>query len=240
MNDRINNRLTMVGACITVADTPEHRLVWDGNEPAEFETAFNALKIERAEILTIVASAGAVTTGAAEAKDVAETTLENAGFVLARSTALHLKKTNDLTRRAQVNFQLSGFQRLRDQNLVARCTTVRDIAQSVTAEPGAVGRGVTPARITALTNALTAYSGLINAPRAKIVDRTALIRDLETRTAALVDSVEDLDDLAVQFDGTDAGRLFGTAWNQGRVIVDAGHGPAPTPPPPGPTPPGPA
>ena len=136
MNDRINNRLTMVGACITVAETPEHRLVWEGNEPAEFGTAFNALKIEYAEIQTILASAGAATTGAAEAKDVAETTLENAAFVLARATALHLKKTGDLTRRAQVNFKLSGFQRLRDQELVARCTTVRDIAQSVTAEPG--------------------------------------------------------------------------------------------------------
>ena len=73
---------------------------------------------------------------------------------------------------------------------------------------------------------------MINAPRAKIVDRTALIRELETRTAALVDSLEDLDGMAVQFDGTDAGRLFGTAWNQGRVIVDAGPGPGPTPTPP--------
>ncbi len=235
MNDRINNRLTMVGACITVADTPEHRQVWEGNEPSEFEAAFNALKNERAEILLIVASAGAATTGAAEAKDVAETTLENAAFVLARGTALHLKKTGDLTRRAQVNFPLTGFQKLRDQELVARCMTVRDIAASVTAEPGAVGRGVTPARITALTNAITAYSGLINAPRGKIVNRTALIRELETRTAALVDSLEDLDDLVVQFDGTDAGRLFNVAWNQARVIVDAGQGPAtptPVPPPP--------
>jgi len=232
MTDRINNRLTMVGACITVADTPEHRLVWVGNAPLAFESGFNALKIEHAEILAIVASAGSATTGAAEAKDVAETTHEDAVFVLARATAFHLKKTGDLTRRAQVDFSLSEFQKLLDQDLVARCTTVRDIAQSVTAEPLAVDRGVTPARITALTNAITAYSGLINAPRSKIVNRTALIRDLETRTAALVDSVGDLDDLAVQFDGTDAGRLFGTAWNQARVIVDAGQGPGPTPTPP--------
>ncbi len=136
---------------------------------------------------------------------------------------------------------MSGLQKLRDQELVARCTTVRDIAQSKTAEPGAVARGVTPARITAVTNAITAYSGLINAPRGKIVNRTALIRELETRTAALVDSLEDLGDLVVQFDGTDAGQLFGTAWNQGRVIVDRGQGPVtptptPTPPPVNPTP----
>ncbi len=208
-----------------------------GNAPLAFAAGFDALKIERAEILAIVALAGSATTGAAEAKDVAETTLEDAGFVLARGTALHLKKTGDLTRRAQVNFPLSGFQRLRDQDLVARCTMVRDIAQSVTAEPGAVDRGVTPARITALTNAITAYSGLINAPRSKIVNRTALIRDLETRTAGLVDSVTDLDDLVVQFDGTDAGRLFIAAWNQARVIVDAGQGPAPTPTTPPPAPP---
>ena len=236
MNDRINNRLTMVGASITVAESAEHRPVWDGQPPLAFGTGLTALKTEYAEAQAIVAQAGSATTGAAAAKDVAETTLEEAVFVLARATALHLKKTGDLTRRAQVNFPLSGFQRLRDQDLVARCTEVRDIAQSVTAAPGAVDRGVTPARITALTNAITAYSGLITAPRGKIVNRTALIRDLETRTAALVESATDLDDLAVQFDGTNAGRLFGTAWNQARVIVDAGQGPAATPPPPPPPP----
>ena len=238
MDDRINNRLNMVGACIAVADSPEHKPVWDGQPPLDFGVTFNALKTEYADALALAAQAGSATTGAAADKDVAETALEQAAFVLARATAFHLKKTGDLTRRAKVNFPLSGFQKLRDQNLAAGATEVRDIAQSVTAEPGAVARGVTPARITALTNAITTYKGLINAPRGQIVSRTALIRELETRVAGLVEDVTDLDDLAVQFNGTEDGQLFGEAWEQSRVIVDAGHGPvtpAPTPPPVNPT-----
>ena len=110
-----------------------------------------------------------------------------------------------------------------------------DIAQDVTGQPGAVGRGVTAARITALTNALSTYTALVNAPRGKIVNRTALLRELETQVAVLVDDAEDLDDLVAQYDGSDAGRVFGAAWNRARVIVDAGHGPAPTPAPPPPS-----
>ena len=95
-------------------------------------------------------------------------------------------------------------------------------------------------RITALTNANTAYEGLVNAPRGKIVNRAALIRELETQTADLVESATDLDDLVAQFDGSEAGRLFIAAWNRARIIVDAGHGPAPPPGPQPPAPPGPA
>ena len=134
-----------------------------------------------------------------------------------------------------MNYPLTGFQKLRDQDLISRCTTVRDIAQDVTGQPGAVGRGVTAARITALTNALSTYTALVNAPRGKIVNRTALLRELETQVAVLVDDAEDLDDLVAQFDGSEAGRLFGVAWNQARINLDAGHGPTPptTPPVPG-------
>ena len=169
MVDRISNRLTMINAAIAVAETPANRLVWDGQSPAEFGTALNALKTGYAAATALAAQAGSATTGAAASKDVAETALENAAFVLARAMAFHLKKTGDLTRRAKVNFPLSGFQNLRDQALVARCTEVRNIAQSVTAEPGATDRGVTTARITALSNALTAYQGLLNAPRGQVV-----------------------------------------------------------------------
>jgi hypothetical protein len=50
--------------------------------------------------------------------------------------------------------------------------------------------------------------------------------------AALVEQVNDLDDLALQFEGMDEGRLFIEAWKRARIIVDSGSGhctPAPTP-----------
>jgi hypothetical protein len=39
--------------------------------------------------------------------------------------------------------------------------------------------------------------------------------------------LSDLDDLSLQFNGTDAGRRFIEAWKCARNIVDAGHGPPP-------------
>jgi len=45
-----------------------------------------------------------------------------------------------------------------------------------------------------------------------------------------------MDDLALQFDGTDAGKRFIEAWKRARIIVDTGGGHTGTPPTP-PTPP---
>ncbi len=75
----------------------------------------------------------------------------------------------------------------------------------------------------------------MNAPRGDIVSRSALLREVETDVAAMLDAVNDLDELVLQFDGTDAGRLFNEAWKRARIIVDSGSGhstPAVTPPPP--------
>jgi hypothetical protein len=44
--------------------------------------------------------------------------------------------------------------------------------------------------------------------------------------------VNDLDDLVLQFGGTDAGQRFNEAWKGARIIVDSGSGhstPAPAP-----------
>ena len=59
----------------------------------------------------------------------------------------------------------------------------------------------------------------------------------ETATADLLEQVADMDDLDLQFDGTDAGKRFIEAWKRARIIVDFGGGhsnggtPPPTPPP---------
>ena len=71
-------------------------------------------------------------------------------------------------------------------------------------------------------------------PRGQIVNRSTLIKEVETDAASLLDQLSDLDDLILQFDGTDAGKRFIEAWKRARTIVDAGHGhstddPAPAP-----------
>ena len=85
------------------------------------------------------------------------------------------------------------------------------------------------ARIAAYSAAIAEFDRLRNQPRGQIINRSTHLRDLTTRVAAHLEALLDLDDLVLQMDTTEAGRLFISAWNQARIIVDAGHGPTPTP-----------
>lgn len=225
MNDRITNQLNMVSACIAVADRPEYNAVWNAQPPLDFGSDLSAIRGEYQGITTASVLADAATTGPAAAKDTAETNLENAAYVLARACTAHYRKTGNQTDLAKVNLEKSDIKKLRDQALVTTTTLIRDLAQAASTQPGAVGRGVNAARITTLTNAIAAFSTLLNAPRGTIANRAALKRDIETRVAGLVSLVVAIDDLVVQFDTTPAGRTFIAAWKQARIIVDGGHGP---------------
>ncbi len=77
--------------------------------------------------------------------------------------------------------------------------------------------------------AIALFDGLKNQPRGNIVNRSTILREVETRVAALTETNADFDDLALQFDETEAGKQFIAAWKQAGTIVDAGHGHGDTP-----------
>ena len=157
MNSRLQNLLTMVGSCITVANGAEHKSVWDGEEPADFGTDLTLVATGYGALVAKAAQAEAAVGGAADTKAVAETALEDAAFVLARALVVHFKKTGNLT----------------------------DLATVAVAQPNAAKRGVTAARVAALSAGITAFSSVMNAPRGGIVNRSALLREVETDGAAL-------------------------------------------------------
>ena len=212
MNDRLTNRLNMAAACVAVAESPAFRPVWDGQEPAAFGLELSSLKANLTSVRDLATQTGSATTGAAEDKDVAETELENAAYPLARALTLHFKKTGNLTHRAKVDVSLSAIQRRRTQALIALTKEIRDLANATKAEPGAADRGITDPRIATLTAAIAVYEPLIAAPRSQIVNHSTLLRELETRMAELLDSLNDLDDLVAQFQTTNQARLFQSAW----------------------------
>jgi hypothetical protein len=192
------------------------------------------------------AAVEAATGGAADAKAAAETALKDAAYVLARALASHFKKSGDLDRRGKVDVAKSEIMKLRTQDLVNKATAIRDLGAVAVSEPNADKRGVTAARMAALTATITNFTEVMNTPRGQIVNRSALLRDVETDMADLLEQVRDLDDLAVQFDGTEVGKRFIEAWKRARIIVDAGGGrnesappQAPSSPPPTPAPPNP-
>jgi hypothetical protein len=166
----------------------------------------------------------------------AETALENAAFILARALANHFKKKGDLDNLGKVDATKTDIVRLRKQVLLDKATAILNLASAAVSDPAAAGRGVTAARIATLTAAIAAFGKVMNTPRGQIVNKSALLREVETDTAALVQLATDMDDLTLQFDGTDAGKRFIEAWKRARIIVDTGGGHAATPPTP-PTPP---
>ena len=228
----------MVGACITTANTTENKAVWNGNPPLDFTTDIAQIKTDYTAVIQKAALADGASGGAGDAKAQAETALEDAAYILARALANHFKKTNNLEKLAQVDVTKSEIVQLRQQDLLDKTTAIRDLANATVAEAGAAGRGVTAARITTLTNAINAFTGVMNLPRGQIVNRSTLLKEVDTDTADLLEQVADLDDLVQQFDSTDAGKRFIEAWKRARIIVDTGggHSNGGTPPTP-PTPP---
>ena len=125
---------------------------------------------------------------------------------------------------AKVDVSKSQIVKLRAQELVDKTTMIRDLGTAALADASAAGRGVTPDRVTTLTEAITKFSAVMNTPRGQIVNRSTLLRELETETAALMQHLADLDDLVLQFDDGELGARFKEAWRRARIIVDTGTG----------------
>jgi hypothetical protein len=237
MNDETSNRLNMIGACLTLADKPESRAVWDGQPPLAFGEGYTALAADYATALETSMEVGSDITGTTDAKATAERTLEDLAYRMARALVGYYRKVGDSANLAKVNVTRSAIVRLRHQDLTTRTTEIRDLAQDVVAEPEAVNYAITAPRITALTAAIAAFEALRNAPRSATAARVGMRDELITQVAGLVENVRDLDDLVLQFADSPESRTFAMSWKTARIVVDAGHGPGEEEPPTPPTPP---
>lgn len=231
MNLKLSNQLNMVGACLAIAQQVENKAVWQGKAPEDFGTDLAQLQTGYDAALAKAAQIEATQVGSADAKAVAETALEDAAHVLARALTAHYRKTGAVEQLRVVDLSRTGIGRLRNQELLARATEIRDAGTAAKDQAGAVGRGVTPERIAALTAALDAFAAVMNVPRGQIVSRSTLARELETDIAALVENVRHLDDLVIQFDQTPAGQHLIEAWRRARIIIDRGGSPSNSEPP---------
>ncbi len=234
MKLRITNQLNMIGASLGIAYGPDYQLVWKAQPPLDFTDDIAAVQTGYAAITAKAALVEKADGGASDMKGAAETALEDDTYLLARALTSHYKKTGDLDNLAKVDVSKSSIQRLKTQDLVAKCTEIRDLASVAVTQPDAAKRGVTAARITDVSDDITAFTAVMNTPRGQIVNRSTLIKEIETDTAGLLDDLKNLDDLVLQFDGSETGLRFIEAWKQVRQVVDIGHTtngdtPAPTP-----------
>jgi len=176
MNLRISNQLNMARASIAVARSLEFNDSWIGRDPLDFGPDLTQLEAAYAAVIVKNALGNGARDGAADVTAAAATALEDTSYVLARALTNHFKKTGRLDRRAIVDVSKSEIVQLRGQALLVRATGIRDLGTAAQAEEGAGGRGVTPARVAALSAALAAYAAVMNRPRGPVLNRGTMLK----------------------------------------------------------------
>jgi len=232
MNLELTQDITMVGACINVANDKNYVSVWQGQPPADFETDLTNLGAGYEAVLQMRWPMPPPA-GPAMPRRSRKPCWKMPPTSSPARSAIHYTKTGNLDSLGKVDFTKTDIKKLRNQDLVDQSTAIRNLGATAQAEPGAAGRGVTPAKVAALTAAIGGFKAVMNNPRGQIVNRSTLKKEVETDVAALITDVTAMDDLVIQFDGTDLGQRFIAAWKQARMIVNTGGGhpttPAPTP-----------
>ena len=239
MQDEFANRLAMFQTSRGTLNSPANKPVWFQQVPLIFSTkadqAFSAL----AELETFAGQQDRTTTGAAQDKQREEKELEDAAHLLGGTLAIWFRDQGDETQAAQADLPISGWRRLRNQQLLEKARQTRDLAQSVVSGPQATAAatyGVTPAAVTSLTKEIDDYAAVITAPQQGIAARKALTAQLRDRFNAVEAQFATLDHLILQFNTTTPGETLIAAYQASRTIRDLGHRPAtkPTPTPPAP------
>lgn len=234
------NRLGMFNTSIVTLNVDVHKVVWFQQDPKIFTTKVAEVTQAIEDLKEFCRKQGIDITGAALDKEREAVEAEDAAHPIARALVQWFRDLKDETNAAKVDLSLTDWRRLRDQELLAELNTTLGLAQGVTGGAqavAAVGYGLTPAKVLALSKEIDDIKAFINAPQASIADRKALTLQLRARFNVVEEKFASLDDLILNFKGTAAGRALVGAYQAARIVRDLGTGHTQTPP--TPTPPAP-
>ncbi len=242
MNNTITNRIASFRARLAVLDNPTHTPVWQTKAPLKFTEKAASARTQTDSLLELAGRQSAAIDGHAQDKRREEKELENEAHKLGRALVSYCTDTADLATAAKYDFQISGWRRLRDEILLNQArllaTDASHLARGTTAA-AAAGYGITPAAIAKLTKEADDYEELITAPVNAIGERSTLTAGLLPKSREIAELLDQMDDLAIQFQGTPRGDAFVATWLASGQIIDRGHGPGTDDAPPSPpTPPG--
>ena len=226
MEQRYDNDLTMLG---TVRDFMGNHTTDTAGVPA-IPTVVAALTALIAQIDAAGTAQASPLTGIAADKDVSRTVLEEATFVVSEALSALAAATNNNTLRDEVTISRAGLDHLGAEDLDVFATRVA--ARGGTNQTVLTGTyGISPAQVTAITTARTAFAPWVNKPRTAVAERagqTATIPGLIRQGKLLLRGR--LDRLMNRFRLTNPTLYAG--YRTARAIVDrhgAGGGPAEPP-----------
>jgi hypothetical protein len=228
------NRLGAFKTTLSTLNSAENKPVWFQKDPLVFTTKVDQAASAVAELEKFCQAQGTVNTGAAaqKAKEAAEA--EAAAFQMACALVEWFNDQNDKTSAGKMDLSRSELHALRDEALRNQLQTTLDLAQGVVSGPQAADAakyGITVAKVQALGKEIQEFVDVLAAPQAGIADRKALTGAMRDRFNAVAAKFSSLDNLILQFGGSDAGRKLIAAYQAARIVRDLGAGPSPKQPP---------
>lgn len=228
MKDEFANRMGMFRTALGILNEPTKKPVWHNQPPAIFMAKVTAAEQAVDALGSFLVQHSADITGSAVDKAREEKELEDAAFSLGSTLAIWFRDHDDETSAAQVERPISGWRRMRDQELIVQAKLLRDLAQGVVSGPSAMEAAqydLTAASVAALSAEIDDYEATLSAPQQAIAARKALTAQFRTRFNEVEANFDQLDKLILRFDKTAAGRDLIAAYQASRTIRDYGSGP---------------
>jgi hypothetical protein len=224
------NVTSMMEATLQFLDN--NNSIWSGR--VAFAAAVTEARAGVGSIREAAARQESPTSGITDEKAVSRGKLEDLTLEIADPVAAFAAKSGDAELAAGVHVSRSSLDQAQDDNLIQIAERIRDAA---TPHADALkDYGVTNAEITALGDAITAFSGMKSAPRTAKANKsgaTSSVASMVQSTRSLFRN--QLDKLMTLFRKTNP--EFYTGYFAARVIVDrAATRPPKSAPPPGPVP----
>ena len=235
MIDEFLSKLRMYAGVKTHLQLPGHQPLWLNQSPEAFTTLYGQFDTGANALGAFGDSQSTPITGATQQQNLAETALEDAAHPLARALRLLLLTQGNQTDAEAWNLTLTDWRKLQEQALLNRAKALATALD--TAVPAGVPYGITADKVAALNDLIEDYEGVIGAPVAARAGRKAKTAEMRPRFRTVDGILEGMDDLILQFRGSEAGDLFVASYFNARRIGGNGSATPPAPPaPPAPNP----
>jgi hypothetical protein len=236
MNNYYLNRLNMGRKVYACLDSLDHSPLWKGKPPLALEKAIDEGRVLLAGLEKLAQNQGLDTTGNAADKAREEKELEDASHELGRLVVCCCRAAGDEAGAATYDLPISGWRRMRDENLLQTSRALEAKAAELAASPKGAEFGITPAAVAALKKEADDYAALIVAPDDAISGKAALTKKVRPAFLAFETQLQTIDDLILPLRSTEAGALLVAKYQEARTINDRGRRPGKEEPAPVPTP----
>lgn len=225
MKNEYANRQNMHLAVLALLADPAHQPAWKDKAPVIFTTRAAALRTKVDGLTTLISGQTADTTGHAADKDREEQELEDCAHEIGEALGDWFEDQGRQADAAPVALALSGWQELRDAELIAKARLLHQKLTAALATDAAslAEYGLDAADATLLAKETADYEKLVATPAAAISGRHALTLALRPDFRDVSELLGKMDRIVLRFRKTPPGARFVAAWNAARIIRDLGQ-----------------